>query len=239
MIEWISRRANPVTLGITFLTAALTGLYTNILTSRMDGDRGIGFGEAFGNLGLWHGLLLLAVALLVLQYRISTHTERFLGTQSDDLIDKILKAAAQSLIFPDTHRNIRGFVKVYEPRGDQLRVRYSHNAYADAERIVSYPASFGVSGQAFTQQHAVFGELAPGHLDQYGPELRAQIHPDIRMVIAAPLMRSVDARTRPLGVLTFDSTLLAHELGMEQPEAKALVQQWADVIAQLLIAKGI
>ncbi|MEU1179971.1 GAF domain-containing protein [Streptomyces sp. NPDC005820] len=239
MIDWISRRAHLATLVITFLVAAVSGLYINVLTSRMDEDRGIGLGAAFSDLGMWHAVGLLAFALLALQYRISTHADRTLVASSDDLIKEVLKAAAKSLVFPSTLSNIRGFVKIFDPDGDRLRVHYSYHASGDAERIVSYPASFGVSGQAFTQRHAVFSELPPDHLNQYSPELRGQIHPDIRTVIAAPLMRSFHDRSRPLGVLTFDSTLLPHELGMDRPEAKVLVQQWADVIAQLLIAKGV
>jgi len=237
MLKWFSRRSQLSTLVVATCIAALLGAYVNILTGKLASASLEQTPKIVASLGSWNILLVLALILLFLQYRISRLAQRRLVVNADDIINDILAAACRSMTFPSVNRHIRGIVTLRDGNSGYRVTRYTYNAIPDPERVASLPLDFGVTGEAYISRSAIVRELKEGHVMGLPPEIQPLIFQDLRTVLAAPLLASNEGRDAPLGVLAFDSVLPPHTLHFDRPEARELAQRWADIIAKLLIIK--
>jgi hypothetical protein len=237
MGKWLARRAQLTTLLVATFVATLTGGYVNIATANL-GDQGVGhLPVVLLHMGSWNLLMLAAAALLIAQYRVNRHAERRLSIGADDLIQEVLAAASRSIVFPHVNKHIRAIVTVRVGNTGQRVSRYAYNTAPDPERVASFPLLFGVTGEAYKTRSTVLMELPSNHVSTYEEEVQPLILPELRTVLAAPLLKSNDPRDEPLGVLAFDSVLTPEKLFLNKPEARQLAQSWADIIAKLLMVK--
>lgn len=234
MRKWLIHNAQLSSLLAATGAALLTGIYINILTDKARDNGSGGLGTLIVRIGYWHLFLLAAVGLIGAQYRLTRAADRRLQVRADELITATLEAAARSLVFPH-NKHIRAIITLRE--GDRRVSRYWYNVAPDPERVASFPLEFGVTGEAYARRMALVRELQPDHLDSYPQSVKPLIYPDLKTVLAAPLLRSNDQKDEPLGALAFDSELPSRKLFFDRPEARKLAQQWADIVAQLLVAK--
>jgi hypothetical protein len=237
MRKWFARRAQFTTLLVATIVATLTGGYVNVATAEL-GDRGVGrLPAVLLHMGSWNLLMLAAAALLITQYRVNRYIERRLSIGADSLIQEVLVAASKSLVFPHTNKHIRAIVTVRVGNTGRRVTRYTYNTGPDPERVASFPLYFGVTGEAYKTRSTILLELPTDHISTYEEEVQPLILPELRTVLAAPLLQSNDPKDEPLGVLAFDSVLTPDRLFFHRPEARQLAQSWADIIAKLLIVK--
>lgn len=220
---------------VTALTVAvLTGIYVNVATDRIVSRPETHPLHDLWRIGSWNLAIIVAVGLLVLQYRVARHADRRLSVSADELIQDVLAAASQSLIFPHKNKHIRAIVTVRVGDTGQRVTRYAYNTAPDPERVASFPLFFGVTGQAYKTRSVVLHELPADHVSGYEDEVQPLILPDLRTVLAAPLLKSNDLKDEPLGVLAIDSVLPPAKLFFDRPEARQLAQLWADILAKCL-----
>lgn len=236
--RWVSAHTLLLSLAIGSLVAVVLSAYVNVLTGALTDANRRSFAEELRQLKYWHLCILVAVALTAAEIWVARASERRLRVAADDLINRTLEAACKSLTFPRSTRHIRAIVTVREGQTGRRATRYWYQVAADPERTASYPLDFGVTGQAYTTRSVVLQELPSNHMTTYEADIRRAVYPEIRTVMAAPLLASEDGRDQPLGVLAFDSTLPPEKLSFGRPEARDLAQAWADIVARLLIVRG-
>lgn len=220
---------------ILLLVAGLSGLYINLLTSQM--VAGNSFWTAVKSLSGWNISLLGIAGLVWFQRYVANLNRQRVINFKDNLIERMLAAAALSLTYPDTNRHIRGIVTVYNPRTNTRHTRYSYNTEGDPEHTVgTFPADFGVTGEAFTTKSVVVKELPPGHHQSMQLELKSSVLPEVNTILAAPILSPFKKDAPPLGVLAFDSILPLASLGVDKREAREIAQRWADIIGYILVA---
>ena len=237
MLRWLGRRAQLTTLVVASVVAVLSSAYVNILTSQIGARQKSGLFSLVLHMGSWNLLLAICVVLLIVQYRVATHADRRLSITADEIIQDILAAASKSMVFPQVTKHIRAIVTVRVGKTGRRVTRYAYNTAPDPERVASFPLLFGVTGEAYKTRSAVLHELPTNHVQTYEDEVQPLILPQLRTVLAAPLLQSYDVKDEPLGVLAFDSVLPPNRLFFDKPEARQLAQLWADIIAKLLIVK--
>lgn len=238
MGRWAAKNSSLISLAIGASVAFSVGIWVNLFTGALSEEGHGSLLKEMAGLRYWHGCLIIAVALLALQVRLSRISDRRLRVSADDLIGRILEVACKSLVFPRGTRHIRAIVTVRDGDSGQRNTRYWYNTAPDPERTASFPLAFGVAGEAYTTRSVVVRELSPDHVATYQAEIQPSVHPLLKTVMAAPLLASEDRSDEPLGVLAFDSTLSPHSLSFDRPEARDLAQGWADIVARLLTARG-
>ena len=103
----------------------------------------------------------------------------------------------------------------------------------DPERIAEVPNEWGVTGEAFKTRRAILKELSDDHFDKLDPNVQSHILPEVKTVLAAPILDSENPDDLPIGVLAFDSILAVNTLKWND-EARKIAQNWADVIAKII-----
>jgi hypothetical protein len=219
------------------ITALLSGVYIGVFTGRVDAQKQINPARLIWYLGSWNLLPLACIILLLIQYRVARYAARKLSACADEIIEDILSAASRSLIFPQMSKHIRAIVTVRVGNTGRRITRYEYNTEPDPERVASFPLFFGVTGRAYKSRSTVVLELTDEYKGEMDEQVRPLILPNLRTVMAAPLLESRDPQDEPLGVLAFDSVLTPNKLYFDRPEARSLAQAWADIIAKLLIVK--
>lgn len=213
------------------------GVYVNLLTGQLLDVKKGQYWLAFTKLGWWNGLVIIAVTIIFLQDRLTTASSKALFRMRDQLVQSILAAASQSLVFPHRNRHVRAIVTIYDTKTKQRVTKYQYNSEPDRERVATFPADFGITGEAFTTKSVVSKELPPDHHKLYPPEIQRAVSPDVKTVLAAPILDPDRPEALPLGILAFDSPLPMSSLKFDTTEARKASQEWADIIATLLTAE--
>lgn len=218
---------------ITLLVACITGLYINLLTNKIDNKT---FRATIIELSWWNLLILIVVVLVLLQNYIQNIPKKYLTQKKDSLISLILEAACNTLIYPETTLHIRAIVTLCcDDKTGQRETKYTFNAESDPERVAAYPNEFGITGEAFTKKSVVIKQLKVTHHKTYGDETKKHILPQVRTILAAPLLKSNNIKDEPLGVLAFDSINTIEELKWNKIQVRKIAQEWADILSKLLI----
>jgi hypothetical protein len=234
----LTRYSQLTTLLTATIIAILTGAYINVLTGDLAETPRQRLAQTIWHMGSWNVVLGVCVGLLLVQYRAMRSADRRLSISADELIQDILAAASQSILFPHKSKHLRAIVTVRDGTTGRRVTRYAFNTAPDPERVASFPLFFGVTGEAYKTRSVVLHELPADHVSSYEDEVQPLIFPDLRTVLAAPLLQSNDPNDEPLGVLAFDSVLPPSKLFFDHPEARQLAQLWADIVAKLLVVKG-
>ena len=216
--------------------AAISGFYVNLLSTSV-AENGT-FWNAAKDLGKWNMLPAFLLLVLVLDFLLQSRSAMSSSEHTDQIVQEVLAAATQSIVWPNTSRRVRAIVTVREGLTDQRVTMFSYNSNPDPERLARFPMNFGVTGRAIQTRSVVLEELSDNHIDDYPPEIQPLIAADVKTVLAAPLVDPSSRDTPAFGVLAFDSPLAAATLGFNRKGIKDCAQAWADIIAHLLIMKG-
>jgi hypothetical protein len=115
--------------------------------------------------------------------------------------------------------------------------KYSYNTEGDPEHTVgAFPADFGVTGEAFLTKSVVVKELPEKHHESMQLEIKSSVLPEVKTILAAPILNPFKREGTPLGILAFDSILPLAELGVDKREAREIAQRWADIIGYILVS---
>ncbi|HTW90279.1 MAG TPA: hypothetical protein VMH22_01030 [bacterium] len=238
MRSWLIRRRRFLTGAASLGIALLSGVYVNLLTAAVLQTGTGNLLSCAWSLGWWNVLLAADIALVFTIYYLGGVQQGLFRAGRDRIIQEILAAACRSIIYPHSRHHIRAIITMYDPKTQTRWTRYSYNTEPDPERTLVVPFDFGITGKAFKNRCVVIEGLPPTHTEQYPPEIRDGILPELRTVIAAPLMRSLDRKSPPMGVIAFDSILEVDKLVKDEEEMRHIAQKWADIIANILTATG-
>jgi hypothetical protein len=231
------RYSTPLQITLAVVIGLGSGLLTNLLTNKLQNTTTIW--EGVKGLAWWNLLLLLVIGSASFQIYLVSLPKRLLRVTQDELISRILEAACKTMIYPRMNRHIRAIVTIREGRSGQRRTKYNFNADSDPERVASYPLEFGVTGKAYKLRAVVVEELPIDHHGKYKRSIKDCVLPEIRSILAAPILGSLLEEEEPLGVLAFDSVLPLEDIEFNKLEARELAQRWADILAQIIITTEI
>jgi hypothetical protein len=218
---------------LTLLVGAIVALYVNLLTTELTGPNKPTIVAAASSLGWWNLLAIAILGALVAQAYIARRPVLKLRDLRELLIEKLMELICKTMIFP-ARSHIRAIVTLREGSSGRRATRYSYNCTADPERVASYPLEFGVTGEAFSKKSVVLQELPEGHHALYDSQTKAAVLPEIRTIMAAPILKFKKETDSPLGVLALDSILPAKKLHFDRAEARQLAQGLADIIGIII-----
>lgn len=233
---YIHRNSSIILTIITLLVACITGLYINLFTNKIDS---FSFTDTIKGLSWWNLLILLVVILVWFQNYVQNVPRKFILQKRDSLITSILEAACNTLIYPDTNLHIRAIITLCNDDKKLRETKYTYNAESDPERVAAYPNEFGVTGEAFLQKSVVVKQLKTTHHKFYEDETKKHVLPQIRTILAAPILKSNNIQDEPLGVLAFDSINTLEELQWNKIQIRKIAQEWADILSKMIIATDV
>lgn len=218
---------------ITILISLFIGIYVNALTEQLLKSQ-----ESILNIVLsikyWNLLVLFAIFLTYFQLKSSTKVSMSVISMRETLINTILKAACEALIYPSQTTHIRAIVTLVDINCKTRTTKYFYNTSGDPEQHATFPIYFGVTGKALKNKCVVSEQLPENHSTTYDNELKHTILPEVKSILAAPLLNPNDSNNKPLGVLAFDSIHDQKKMKFDKYEVRRLAQDWAMIIYEII-----
>lgn len=243
LLSAIRKRKGILDTALTIIMVLMFAVYTNLFTSTIDVRAGLGLDALLSGvvaLGWWNSAIIVFVIASFGRFYLEQLPSIRIREVRDELIHEVLEAACKSLIYPDMDKHIRAIITVYDPDDDIRRSKYMYNTRPDPERTGEYPPGFGVTGTAFTERRVVIEELEEDHHSEYEDPAKSSVLPEIRTILAAPILRSESHDAKPIGVLAIDSQLsldklITHESETNYAELRTTLQMWADILSKLML----
>lgn len=189
--------------------------------------------QAFLVVGRHNILLLIAVLLFAFQIYFGFLERDQESNKKEKLVNSILKASCNTLIYPHSNLHIRSIVTVCDYKKRTRTTRFSYNIESAPERTATYDIDFGTTGQAVLKKIPVAEALPANHISTYSERNGKYVEPDLKCVLAAPIF-SLQNRSMVIAVLAFDSTESIEKMKFNTRKSKEIAQMWADVLAHII-----
>jgi len=220
------------TIIITLITAFYVNLITGLYLECSREKKGLII--VLQELTWWNLLGLTIVLLFFFQIYLSSFEKRYIKSNINEIVHLILKAACESLIYPENQKHIRAIVTIRDGDSGIRKTKFEYNASCDPERIAEYPNEFGVTGEAFRTRSVILKQLSVDHHHKLNKNIKDNVLPKVKTILAAPILDPVNTDELPLGVLAFDSMLAICTLRWNHDQVRRIAQYWADVIAKII-----
>ncbi|MDO4302252.1 MAG: hypothetical protein Q4D26_12820 [Clostridia bacterium] len=207
------------------------GIYLAIYSDRV--IKGSSLIGAFDELKRYNFLLVIVLILFFCQIIVGFWGRKHEAKNKERLINSILKAACNTLVYPRTELHIRAIITICDYKKGKRKTVYSYNIESDPERTAELDIDFGVTGQAIIRKIPVAEELPLNHVATYSVENGRYIAPDLKCVLAAPIF-SINHPDQVIGVLAFDSVETLHVMQFDSRKSKEIAQMWADALSHLI-----
>lgn len=231
MKEHICRNQATYSILLSLFQSIILGIYLAIFSNFFIKENALFKG--FMSCGYYNILFVFSIIIILIQVKIGMINKYHEETRRELLINGILRSACQTLIYPETNQCIRACVTICDYKTGKRSTKYSYNLEADPERTAVVDIDFGITGDAIERKAPVAAGLSKNHMNDYSPENKKCICPDIRCVLAAPIF-SKKNRNEVIGVLAFDSFETLSKMKFDSHKSKEIAQMWADTISDLL-----
>lgn len=231
MKEHIIRNQTTYNILLSLFQSFVLGIYMAVYSDKI--LKGRTLIQGFFDCRYYNIIFVVSIILVILQIKVGFINKIHELTRKEMLINKMLKSACKTLIYPNVNHNIRSCVTICDYETGKRETRYSYNLEADPERTAVVDIYFGITGDAIKKKIPVAGGLSENHMDEYSPENGRYICPDIRCVLAAPIF-SQKNRNNVIGVVAFDSFNTIDEMKFNTHQSKEIAQMWADIISYIL-----
>lgn len=216
---------------VSMMQSIILGVYLALYSNKIvEGDS---FISAFYSLGQHNIFIIVFIALFIFQIYIAFLEERKKESDKEKLINDMLKAACNTLVYPNTKLHIRAIITICDYKKKKRKTVYSYNIESDPERTAIYDIDFGVTGDAIKKRIPIGEELPENHVGTYSRENGQYVDPDLKSVLAAPIF-SIQKDEIIIGVLAFDSIEPMDKIKFNTRKSKEIAQMWADVLSHLL-----
>lgn len=213
------------------IQSIMLGIYLAIYSDRIiKGDTLI---VAFINLKYFNIFLAVSTILTFLQIYLG-----FLGKKQDEgekeqLVNSILQAACNSLIYPNSNLHIRAIITKCDYKNKIRKTCYAYNIESNPERTAIYDLDFGVTGQAILKKIPIAEALPENHVSTYSEENGKYVDPDLKCVLAAPIFSAFD-KSHVIAVLAFDSCETLQKMKFDTKKSREIAQMWADALTHII-----
>ena len=166
--------------------------------------------------------------------------EVWLESRQEIAIRELLESCAHSFVSRDKHVRANMMTFSNDRTRRQVHAATAYNMEHDPDRDLEIGATAAASGRAVSERRAVVADLvllqitvAPAWGLQASEQ--AKVRPSLKSILTVPIFNPEDIEGPLLGSLQVDSDLTVEEAGFTRPESAELLQQFADVLALLLI----
>lgn len=212
------------------IQAVMLGLYLNHFGKEFENSNDL-FRTLLEIKG-WNILLGVVLLLLVFQIWINVASKHLLKSSKEQVINKILEAACNALIYPHMKRHIRAIVTICDYKKQTRRTIYSFNIEADPERTAEYDLYFGVTGETVRRMIPLASKLDEEHVKEHSVMLRNTVVENLKCVLAAPILDR--AGKKVVAVIAFDSCETIETMKFDTNISKRIAQSWADILSVLI-----
>ncbi len=153
---------------------------------------------------------------------------------------ELLESCARSVVAGTRH--VRANIMTFSADRSRRRVHAAtaYNMENDSDCDLDIAATAAASGKAVTERRAAVADLVLLQIlavPTWGLQSaeQARVRPTLRSILSVPIFNPEDVDGPLLGTLQVDSDLTVEEAGFDRPESAELLQQFADVLALLLI----
>lgn len=170
---------------ISVVQSITLGVYLAVYSDRL--IKGNSILNAF--LALKHYNILLIISILLFSFQVYfgfLEREQESG-KKEKLVNSILKASCNSLVYPHSNLHIRSIVTVCDYKKKTRTTRYSYNIESAPERTATYDIDFGTTGQAVLKKIPIAESLPENHISTYSERNSQYVEPDLKCVLAAPI----------------------------------------------------
>ncbi|HEY0284242.1 MAG TPA: hypothetical protein VGC23_02560 [Vicinamibacterales bacterium] len=155
-------------------------------------------------------------------------------------IRELLESCARSFVPREKH--VRANIMTFSPDGErrQVHAATAYNMENDPDSTLEIGAKAAASGKAVTERRAAVADLGLLRISASPPwglqaDEQARVRPTLMSILTVPIFNPEDVDGPLLGSLQVDSDLTVEEAGFTKPESAELLQQFADVLALLLV----
>lgn len=216
---------------ISMMQSTILGVYLAIFSDKI--IKGITFINAFFELKYYNIFLLVSIVLFILQicFGILERTQQ--SNNKEDIINSILKASCNTLVYPNSKLHIRAIITVCDYKNQVRTTRYSYNIESAPERTATYDLYFGVTGKAVKNKASLSDSVSYDSIITSSPQNAQYVDPDLKCVLAAPIY-SLKSRDKVIAVLAFDSIEPLEKIKFNTRKSKEIAQMWADVLSHVI-----
>jgi len=172
--------------------------------------------------------------------RAATRHEVAFAIPHEAVIRELLAGCARSFVAPGKH--VRANMMLFSPDLSRRRVHAAtaYNMEKDLDRDLEIRAIAGASGKAVSERRATVADLVLLQITAtpaWGltSAEQARVRRTLKSLVSVPIFNPEDIDGPLLGSLQVDSDLTVEEAGFDRPASAELLQQFADVLALLLI----
>lgn len=209
----------------------MLGIYLAIYSDKI--INGASLIDAFINLKGYNAFLAISAALSFLQVYLGILERKQNESEKEQIINSILKAACNTLIYPKSSLHIRAIITVCDFKRKIRKTCYAYNIESDPERTATYDLDFGVTGQAISSKIPVAKSLSEDHISTYSGENGKYVDSNLKCVLAAPIFSAHD-KDKVVAVLAFDSYETLQKMKFDTKKSREIAQMWADVLTYII-----
>lgn len=232
-LNFIRQNKANLQLVLSFFTAFFASIYVNLLTNGFQQGNII---PAIYSLG-WNNIWGMATLLtFLLQIGIASLEEVPIVDREKSL-KILLEAAARSIAYPHDVEglDIRIFCHIADKNIKALRpqAKWTHHYSDDDITAIPYSGTGAdkfIISKAFNKKRIIAENLPLDHISDYPEELKTQIKPQIRCVLAAPIWGFDNPSSTPLGTISIDSIKPLQETGFDTSDAKDIIKLIAECV---------
>lgn len=213
------------------IQSIMLGLYLAVYSDRIiNGDSLI---AALINLKYFNLFLALYAILFLFQVYLGFWERKQNESEKEKLVNSILKAACNTLIYPNSNLHIRAIITMCDYKRKIRKTYYAYNIESNPERTAVYDLDFGVTGQAILKRIPIAEALPENHVNTYSEKNRKYVDPDLKCVLAAPIFSAHD-KSQVIAVLAFDSNETLKNMKFDTKKSREIAQMWADVLTHIV-----
>lgn len=207
------------------------GIYLAVYADRI--IKGDSLPVAIINLKYYNIFFVISIILFFFQVKLGISEKKQDESEEEKLVNSILKAACNTLVYPNVDLHIRAIVTVCNYRRQLRKTCYAYNIESDPERTAVYDLDFGVTGKAISKKVAVAESVPENYVGEYMERNRKYVDPDLKCVLAAPIFSAHDRR-HVIAVLAFDSNETLQKMKFDTRKSREIAQMWADVLTYII-----
>lgn len=189
--------------------------------------------SAFFGLKYYNVFLVVSALLFLFQIYLGFLERKQDISEKENLVNSILKAACNTLIYPNNKLHIRAIITICDYKKEMRKTCYSYNIESAPERTATYDLNFGVTGQAVIKKIPIAEELPENHIRTYSERNGKYVDPDLKCILAAPIF-SLKDRHNVIAVLAFDSNETLQKMKFNTRKSREIAQMWADVLSHII-----
>jgi hypothetical protein len=181
-------------------------------------------------IGIWDSLWLVYKAVLVVFLGIINSYLVYIEYRKPGFrIERMLELMIKSLWGPANSAHYRSNIMLYNPKANQLQIKYHYNMMGAVDRNFELAPTQGCAGRAYSNKKPYWVDIPKSSHEKYLVD-SGKVWGSMKSVMSVPIVRN-DVVT---GVLNVDSDLDMSTAMFDDEKTFIVVNAYSDLISELL-----